>query len=110
MGVVNPRGFKGRIAQFAPQFSGYQQHDSQEFLAFLLDGLHEDINRIKEKPYVEVGAGSLAGWWACCMQVLHSQYWCWNMILMHVQPALPSGFLQQHIHTGWQRSRASIGV
>lgn len=40
-----PRGFKSQLAQFAPQFSGYQQHDSQEFLAFLLDGLHEDINR-----------------------------------------------------------------
>lgn len=36
------------------QFSGYQQHDSQEFIAFLLDGLHEDLNRIKAKPYVEV--------------------------------------------------------
>lgn len=40
-----PRGFKANLSQFAPQFSGYQQHDSQEFLAFLLDGLHEDINR-----------------------------------------------------------------
>ena len=29
VGVVNPRGFKSRISQFAPQFSGYQQHDSQ---------------------------------------------------------------------------------
>lgn len=32
---------------------GYQQHDSQELLAFLLDGLHEDLNRIKKKPYIE---------------------------------------------------------
>ncbi|KAF8056355.1 UBP11 [Scenedesmus sp. PABB004] len=32
---------------------GHQQHDSQEFLAFLLDGLHEDINRIHVKPYIE---------------------------------------------------------
>lgn len=54
VGTVCPKGFKARIAQFAPQFSGYQQHDSQEFLAFLLDGLHEDINRIQEKPYIEV--------------------------------------------------------
>lgn len=54
VGSVCPKGFKARIAQFAPQFSGYQQHDSQEFLAFLLDGLHEDINRIQEKPYIEV--------------------------------------------------------
>lgn len=65
VGVVVPRGFKSRIAQFAPQFSGYQQHDSQEFLAFLLDGLHEDLNRIKNKPYIEVGVVMLAtadGW------------------------------------------------
>ena len=25
----------------------------QEFLAFLLDGLHEDLNRVKCKPYIE---------------------------------------------------------
>ena len=30
-----------------------RQHDSQELLAFLLDGLHEDLNRVKVKPYVE---------------------------------------------------------
>ena len=39
------------IGQFAPQFSGYAQHDSQELLAFLLDGLHEDLNRIQTRPY-----------------------------------------------------------
>lgn len=30
-----------QLAKFAPQFSGYAQQDSQELLAFLLDGLHE---------------------------------------------------------------------
>ncbi|GLC55869.1 hypothetical protein PLESTB_001037900 [Pleodorina starrii] len=50
---VTPRSFKAKIGRFAPQFSGYAQHDSQEFLAFLLDGLHEDTNRIKNKPYIE---------------------------------------------------------
>ncbi|KAK7842761.1 ubiquitin carboxyl-terminal hydrolase 8, partial [Quercus suber] len=50
---VAPRMFKSKLANFAPQFSGYNQHDSQEFLAFLLDGLHEDLNRVKCKPYVE---------------------------------------------------------
>lgn len=34
-------------------FSGYAQHDSQEFLTFLVDGIHEDLNRVKKKPYVE---------------------------------------------------------
>ncbi|XP_039138079.1 ubiquitin carboxyl-terminal hydrolase 9-like [Dioscorea cayenensis subsp. rotundata] len=50
---VAPREFKGKLARFAPQFSGYNQHDSQELLAFLLDGLHEDLNRVKSKPYIE---------------------------------------------------------
>ncbi|XP_050908110.1 ubiquitin carboxyl-terminal hydrolase 8 [Lathyrus oleraceus] len=51
---VAPRLFKMKLANFAPQFSGYMQHDSQELLAFLLDGLHEDLNRVKRKPYHEV--------------------------------------------------------
>eukprot|EP00249_Psilotum_nudum_P021021 c27938_g1_i1 orf=647-3565(+) len=50
---VAPRAFKAKLARFAPPFSGYNQHDSQELLAFLLDGLHEDLNRVKLKPYVE---------------------------------------------------------
>ncbi|KAH3759413.1 ubiquitin carboxyl-terminal hydrolase 15 [Pelomyxa schiedti] len=49
--VVVPRDFKSKLEMFAPQFQGYQQHDSQELLAFLLDGLHEDLNRVKVKPY-----------------------------------------------------------
>ncbi|KAJ1689237.1 hypothetical protein LUZ63_013392 [Rhynchospora breviuscula] len=52
---IAPRNFKAKLARFAPQFSGYNQHDSQELLAFLLDGLHEDLNRVKKKPYIEIG-------------------------------------------------------
>ncbi|KAL8150318.1 hypothetical protein V2J09_020126 [Rumex salicifolius] len=52
--AIAPRVFKGKVARFAPQFSGYNQHDSQELLAFLLDGLHEDLNRVKQKPYIEI--------------------------------------------------------
>ena len=29
------------------------QHDSQELLSRLLDGLHEDLNLIQKKPYIE---------------------------------------------------------
>lgn len=46
--------FQTQVGRFAPQFSGYQQQDSQELLAFLLDGLHEDLNRVKKKPYLEL--------------------------------------------------------
>ncbi|CAE7063953.1 unnamed protein product [Rhizoctonia solani] len=48
-----PREFKQTLGKFAPAFSGHQQHDTQEFLGFLLDGLHEDLNRVLKKPHVE---------------------------------------------------------
>jgi ubiquitin carboxyl-terminal hydrolase 8 len=50
---VKPSKFKKQLQTFAPQFSGHQQHDSQELMAFLLDGLHEDMNRVTKKPYIE---------------------------------------------------------
>ncbi|QRW26186.1 ubiquitin carboxyl-terminal hydrolase [Rhizoctonia solani] len=34
-----PREFKHTLGKFAPAFSGYQQHDTRQFLGFLLDGL-----------------------------------------------------------------------
>ena len=53
VGHVTPKHFKWQLGKFAPQFGGYAQQDSQELLAFLLDGLHEDLNRIMVKPYRE---------------------------------------------------------
>lgn len=50
----SPSALKRAVAAFAPRFAGYQQHDAQEFLAYLLDGLHEDLNRVKKAPYVEM--------------------------------------------------------
>lgn len=54
---ISPRDFKREISEFAPQFSGYQQQDSQELLMWLLDGLHEDLNRIVDKPATEAPEG-----------------------------------------------------
>ncbi|XP_064831418.1 ubiquitin carboxyl-terminal hydrolase 32-like [Oncorhynchus masou masou] len=51
---VAPLKLRWTIAKYAPRFNGFQQQDSQELLAFLLDGLHEDLNRVHEKPYVEL--------------------------------------------------------
>lgn len=47
---VSPVTFREAITRFAPTFRGCDQHDAQEFLAFLLDGLHEDLNYVKTKP------------------------------------------------------------
>ncbi|XP_013772664.1 ubiquitin carboxyl-terminal hydrolase 19-like isoform X1 [Limulus polyphemus] len=48
-----PTKLKTLISLKATQFTGFAQHDAQEFMAFLLDGLHEDLNRVKNKPYTE---------------------------------------------------------
>eukprot|EP00042_Codosiga_hollandica_P038991 m.323626 g.323626 ORF g.323626 m.323626 type:complete len:1018 (-) comp55529_c0_seq4:116-3169(-) len=50
---VYPYEMKEAISKFYPQFSGYQQHDAQELINCMLDGMHEDLNRILKKPYVE---------------------------------------------------------
>ncbi|KAH9983664.1 hypothetical protein BJV77DRAFT_1062378 [Russula vinacea] len=54
MPYISPFQFRRSICLHAPQFGGSEQHDSQEFLSFLLDGLHEDLNRILNKPKNEV--------------------------------------------------------
>ncbi|QLQ78805.1 hypothetical protein HG537_0B01530 [Torulaspora globosa] len=51
--AFSPSSFKSTIGHFNSMFFGYMQQDSQEFLAFILDGLHEDLNRIHDKPYLE---------------------------------------------------------
>ncbi|XP_053280265.1 ubiquitin carboxyl-terminal hydrolase 19 isoform X1 [Pleuronectes platessa] len=51
--AFQPSKLKAIVASKASQFTGYAQHDAQEFMAFLLDGLHEDLNRIQNKPYTE---------------------------------------------------------
>ena len=64
--VISPLSFKNTIGKFAPRFTGYSyvenekenrikfrsfsEQDSQEFLRYLLQGLHEDVNRVQKKP------------------------------------------------------------
>ena len=45
MSSVAPRAFKTALGRHAEQFIGYDQQDSQELIAYLLDGIHEDLNR-----------------------------------------------------------------
>lgn len=52
-GSVSPREFKNTVGRCRSTFSGWGQQDTQEFLGFLLDGLQEDLSRIKKKPYIE---------------------------------------------------------
>ncbi|XP_012286740.1 uncharacterized protein LOC105703159 isoform X3 [Orussus abietinus] len=42
---ISPCNLKNIIGQYKPQFEGYEQHDSHEFLTFLLNRLHNDLKR-----------------------------------------------------------------
>ncbi len=50
---VCPTELKAQVGAKAPQFQGFQQQDSQELMSFLMDGLHEDLNRVVVKPAVD---------------------------------------------------------
>lgn len=53
--AVSPKDFKDQIGRLSSRFDGYSQHDSQEFLLYLLEGLHNDLNPTteKRKPYID---------------------------------------------------------
>ena len=51
--AVRPSDVKRIIGQKAPQFAGFAQQDSQELLQWLLDGLDEDLSRLKKKEPTE---------------------------------------------------------
>lgn len=51
--VLTPSDLKYIVGEKCPQFAGYGQQDSHELMTFMLDGIHEDLNRCKEKPYID---------------------------------------------------------
>ena len=58
--VLSPSELKNTMGRFANQFEGWGQQDAHELITFMLDGIHEDLNRCKVKPQVDtvIGDGS----------------------------------------------------
>ena len=52
-----PKKLKSIISSRSSHFGGYQQQDAHEFMSYLLDGLHEDLNRVGEKPQTSAVEG-----------------------------------------------------
>lgn len=97
---VAPRTFKSKLARFAPQFNGFNQHDSQvskisllsetEFLFFLLLTLERGLKSLShifciDQSFVIGTPCVFVGWtsWrsqSCKMQALcWSQGWRWSI-------------------------------
>ncbi|KAJ0094002.1 hypothetical protein Patl1_25996 [Pistacia atlantica] len=85
--VMNPRSFFGCVCSKAPQFRGYQQHDSHELLHCLLDGLcteelgvrkkvnSSEENGISSNPgptFVDSVFGGQISSTVCCVECGHS--------------------------------------
>ena len=51
--AVNPWKIKALIGYKNNQFEDFSQQDSQEMLSVLLENLHEDVNQIAFKPYIQ---------------------------------------------------------
>ena len=50
---ISPIQFKVAFGKNYYAFADFRQQDSQEFISYLLDALHEDLNKVKKKPYVQ---------------------------------------------------------
>jgi len=49
--VCNPQDLYSKLSRCAPHlFENGEQQDVQEFLSFCIDGLHEDLNRVTQRP------------------------------------------------------------
>ena len=52
-GRTAPHDLKRVLGKRVARFQGYGQQDSCELLNYILDLIHEDLNRVKKKPYIE---------------------------------------------------------
>lgn len=51
--------FKSVVDKYGSQFRGNNQHDAQEFLLWLLDKVHEDLNTATKKKYKAIKVSSI---------------------------------------------------
>jgi len=52
--TLKPSGVKDTIGTISNKFRGFQQHDSHEAFTLLIEQVHEDVNRVSKKRYVEM--------------------------------------------------------
>ncbi|XP_054168355.1 ubiquitin carboxyl-terminal hydrolase 31-like [Oppia nitens] len=78
--------FKTLMAKYSAQYEGSEQHDAQEFLLWLLDKCHEDLNIANKKKYKKIkslsnnrsdeiiAAETLANYMRCNSSFIHDLF------------------------------------
>ena len=51
---LNPQNFRISFCESTNKFADNQQQDAMEFLSILLNYLHEELNRVTDKPYIPI--------------------------------------------------------
>ena len=54
--IINPKFFRNAFIISTNKFNNNHQQDAMEFISILLNYFHEDLNRIHEKPYIEMNS------------------------------------------------------
>lgn len=76
---LKPRGLKETIGRFVPQYSGYGQGDCHELMTFLLEGLHDDLNRTRQGSYpTKTGIGRKPDHIGRRPDIDSEQSWSWS--------------------------------
>jgi ubiquitin C-terminal hydrolase len=52
--TFNPQDIKRVIGNLNERFKGSNQEDAQEFLSYLIKGLHDELNEVNEKKYINM--------------------------------------------------------
>ena len=73
--AIKPDTFKETLGKFKQEFKGYSQQDAQELLTFLIDGLHEEVNIVASKLYMD-----LSNSWVNNMEEAADEYWSLNLL------------------------------
>ena len=45
--------FKDALSNYQKMFLGFNQYDTTKFFNYLLDGFHEDLNKVQNKPIIK---------------------------------------------------------
>ncbi|KAF4092667.1 hypothetical protein AMELA_G00023770 [Ameiurus melas] len=89
--------FKTIVSKYGSQFRGNSQHDALEFLLWLLDRIHEDVNSSLSSPYgndrIKTSGKDIAGGEELAISELPDQ-----------QPGVRHSFVQEHFQAQYKSS------